>query len=108
MPIYHVRASRTEIHLIDAYVRADTASEAEADFYAGPDSGADVISWMDSYDSSETEVDTIERLSRVHDIHPMGLEGGAACGACGGRVIRAEEGDWFHAGESLPGLGVGL
>lgn len=107
MPIYRVIASRTEMYLIEAFIQANDRDEAEERFDATLQGEGRAISWVQDFDSSDTEIGSIELLSPDHD--PVPTDDRVSCLYCG-RPVRwtgtpADEsptgatvpGPWIHA-----------
>ena len=96
--VYRIQASRTELHLVEAYVRAANAQEAEGLFYGALERENTAISWTEVFDSSDTEIDSIEPVPIEHE--PLLSEDRSHCLLCG-RPVR-----WtgVSAGDSPTGL----
>jgi hypothetical protein len=107
--VYRILASRTEFHLVEAYVRAANAQEAEGAFFEALDREGSAISWTQVFDSSDTEIDSIELVPTDHD--PLPADDRSRCLICGRAVrwtgVSAEEspsgisisGPWVHVDE---------
>jgi hypothetical protein len=116
MPVYRLTGVRTEIHLIEAYVRARDSESAEDLFYAVLSDEHEPLLWTQDFDSSDTELEVIERVPEDHEIIGIGTKRGTVCAGCGELLIRtsyagaAERGGpyWLHAGDSVIAQGVGL
>jgi hypothetical protein len=85
MPIFRVLASRTELYLIEAFIQAEDRDEAEERFYGVAEGEEQALNWAQDFDSSETEIDSIEPLSPDHAAVPA--EDHAHCLYCG-RPVR--------------------
>jgi len=119
MAVFRVLASRTELYLIEAYVKATDAEEAETVFYGALEDEALALSWVQDFASSDTEIDSIEPLPLEHE--PVPSPGDRSrCLYCG-RMVRwsgtpADEsptgrtipGPWIHVERPIAGEGVGL
>ena len=70
MPVYRVLASRSELYLIEAHVRAADRDAAELRFYEVLAGEGDALSWIQDFDSSETEIDSVESIGHDHDAVP--------------------------------------
>ena len=68
--VYRILASRTELHLVEAYVKAASAEDAEGKFYGAIEDEASAISWRQVFDSSDTEIDSVELVPADHDPIP--------------------------------------
>jgi len=84
MPVFRVLASRTELYLIESFIQAADRDEAEETFYAVIEGERLALSFVQDFDSSETEVSAIEPLSPDHDAVPA--EDRAHCLYCGRSV----------------------
>lgn len=121
MPVYRVLASRTELVLIEAYIRAKDRNEAEDKFWSGElEEGNEILLWDEDYDGCETDISTI-------DVHTLAdapvLEyryTDPYCRLCGVRAQQAEASVqlpsgkqeisriWIHIRRSALDEGVGL
>jgi hypothetical protein len=65
MPSFFVRAVRTEVHFIEAYVKASSREEAEDGFYNAlwDDDISAVLHWDQQFDSSETDIELVDEFS---------------------------------------------
>src|SRR5262245_29953069 len=100
MPVFRVIAARTELHLIEAFIQADDRDQAEERFYSSFEGDEQVLSWIQDFDSSETEIGSIEPLSPDHD--PVPAEDRAHCLYCG----RSARWTGTPAGQSPPGMTI--
>jgi hypothetical protein len=119
MPVFRVLASRTELHLIEAYVRASNMEDAEARFYGALETEEEALSWHQDFDSSETEIDSIEPCPPDHDAVPSG-ENRFLCLYCGrparwtGTAAKDSPtgstiaGPWIHVDQPIAAEGLGL
>jgi hypothetical protein len=119
MPVYRILASRTELYLVEAVIRAATRDEAEEDFYSGLEGADSPLIWREDYDGSDTEVDTVEELPPDHDPEPSHTDR-TLCLYCGRPArwtgIGASEsptgqtipGPWMHVERPIMGEGLGL
>ena len=100
--LYRIQASRTELHLVEAYVKAANAQEAESIFFSALENENAAISWTQVFDSSDTEIDSIEPVPAEHD--PLPFEDRSHCLLCGRTVrwtgVAAED---SPSGISIPG-----
>jgi len=116
--IYRILASRTELYLIEAYVRATDAQEAEILFYGALEDEDSAIAWTQDFDSSDTEIGSIEPVPTDHDPIPSNDRPG--CILCG-RTVRwtgtsAEDsptgvsipGPWVHVDRPIVAEGLGF
>ncbi len=104
--VYRILASRTELHLVEAYVKAASAEDAEGKFYGAIEDEASAISWRQVFDSSDTEIDSVELVPADHD--PIPSDDRSHCLLCERTVrwtgVSAEEspdgiaipGPWIH------------
>lgn len=103
MPVYRVLASRTELYLIESHIQAEDRDEAEERFYAVLEGDERALSWGQDFDSSETEIGSIEPLSPDHD--PVPTDDRVHCLYCGRPVqwtgTPASE---SPTGATIPGL----
>ena len=119
MTVYRILASRTELYLIEAHVRAATVEEAESKFYGALEYQEDAVSWIQDLDSSDTDIHSIERVPVDHDAVPSSGNP-SVCLYCG-RPVRwtgtpADEsstgqtvaGPWIHIRRPMAGEGLGL
>lgn len=68
MPLYRVTAVRTEYHLIDTVVRAESPEGAESMLYRSPDEqDSSTVTWDEDWGGSDTEVESIELFPADHD-----------------------------------------
>jgi hypothetical protein len=100
--VYRIQASRTELHLVEAYVKAANPQEAESIFYGALEHENAAISWTQVFDSSDTEIDSIEPVPAEHD--PLPSEDRTHCLLCGRSIrwtgVSAED---SPSGISIPG-----
>jgi len=68
MPVYRIQATRTEFHLIECYVRARDADEAESMFYACLQDDGPALLWNQNFGGSETEIDSVEAAPSDHEV----------------------------------------
>lgn len=104
--VYRIQASRTELHLVEVYVKAANAQEAESIFYGALEREDAAISWTQVFDSSDTEIDSIEPVPAEHD--PLPSDDRSHCLLCERTVrwtgVSAEDsasgilipGPWVH------------
>lgn len=117
--VYRILASRTELYLIEACVRAADSQEAEMLFYRALEDERLAVSWTQDYDTSEPELHAIELVPSNHDPVPSD-EDRTRCLLCG-RIVRwtgvsAEDsstgavipGPWVHVERPIVGEGLGL
>lgn len=119
MPVFRILASRTELYLIETHVRAENAQEAETRFYAILEDEESPLSWTQDFDSSDTEIDSIEPIPSDHDPVPSNADR-SLCLYCGRPVrwtgVKAEDsptgatipGPWIHVGRPAFPEGLGL
>ena len=119
VPVFRVRGSRAEFYAIEAFFRAASRTEAESAFYAALEAGTGALDWHHDFDSSDTEIDSVEDVSETHDPSPSGMDR-RVCRLCGlpvrwtgvpaddsptGRLI---PGPWVHVESGSLDQGVGL
>ena len=85
MTVFRILASRTELYLIEAYVKATNPQEAEILFYNAYENEESAISWTQDFDSSELELHSIETVPSDHDPVPSS-DDRSLCLLCG-RVV---------------------
>jgi hypothetical protein len=119
MNVFRILASRTELYLIEAHVRAATADEAEAKFYGALENEEDALSWIQDLDSSDTDIHSIEPIPVEHEAVPSSTDR-SVCLYCGGPVrwtgTSADEsptgktipGPWIHVRRPMAGEGLGF
>jgi hypothetical protein len=119
VPVFRVLASRTEFYAIEACFRAATREEAESAFYAALEAGAGALDWNHDFDGSDTEIDSVEDVTEIHEPSPSGMDR-RVCRLCGRAVrwtgVAAEQsptgqlvpGPWVHIAGSPLDEGVGL
>ena len=116
MPVFRITSVRTEIHVIETYIRARDPENAEDLFYAVLSDEHEPLLWTQDFDSSDTELEVIERVPKDHQAIGIGTEGGTVCAGCGELLIRASDAGaaapgtpyWTHAGDSMIAQGIGL
>jgi hypothetical protein len=121
VPVYRVLASRTELVLIEAYIRAKSRDAAEDRFWEGElEGGNELLLWDEEYDGSDTDISTID----VHTVANAPIveyrQGDAYCRVCGVRaqlveaIVQSLSGTqevsriWIHVRHSALDQGVGL
>jgi hypothetical protein len=119
MPIFRILASRTEFYAIEAFFRAASRQEAETAFFAALEAGAGALDWSDDFDGSDTEIESVEDVTKTHDPAPSGMDR-RVCRLCGRHVrwtgVPADEsptgqlipGPWVHVQSPSLDHGVGL
>jgi hypothetical protein len=121
VPVYRVLASRTELVLIEAYIRAKSRDDAEDRFWAEElERGNEVLVWDEEYDGSDTDVSAID-LHTVVDAPILEYrQGDPYCLLCGVRAQLVEaiaqppsgtqevSSIWIHVRRSALDQGVGL
>lgn len=117
--VYRILASRTELYLVEAYVRATDAKEAESLFYGVLQNEESAIFWREDLDSSYTELHTIEQVSADHEPLPSS-DDQTLCLLCGRAVhwtgTSARDspsgvsipGPWVHVNRPIVAEGLGL
>jgi hypothetical protein len=116
MPVFRVTGVRTEIHLIETYIKARDPETAEDLFYAVLSDEHEPLLWTQDFDSSETELELIEQVPGDHLAVGIGTDRGTVCAGCGELLIRASDPGssthevpyWLHAGDSVIAQGIGL
>lgn len=117
--VYRILASRTELYLIEAYVKATDPQEAEILFYNAYENEESAISWTQDFDSSDIELHSIEKVPTDHDPVPSS-DDPSLCLLCG-RIVTwtgtsAEAsptgavipGPWVHVDRPILAEGLGL
>ena len=120
MPVFRIAAVRTEFHLIEAVIRADSPDEAETKLYESlGNEDHDVVTWEEDSGGSDTEVESVELLPVDHDPRPSD-DDRTLCLYCGrpfywsgapahrsatGLTI---PGPWLHVERPLISEGMGL
>jgi len=119
MPVFRVLASRTEFYAIEAFFRAANREDAESAFYAALEAGAGALDWNHDFDGSDTEIDSVEDVTRSHDPSPSRMDR-RVCRLCGRPVMwtgvpaeasptgRLVPGPWLHVENPPLDQGVGL
>jgi len=72
--------------------------------------------WTQDFDSSDTELELIERVPADHHAIGIGTERGTVCAGCGELLIRTSDAGgaaraapyWLHASDSMIAQGIGL
>lgn len=118
MRVFRVTAFRTRVFTIEAFVRALSAEHAEEVFFAALEGEGCALRWVEDCDSSDTDIETIEDVTRDHEPEPAGhppacvlcarpvrWTGVPAADAPHGRTI---PGPWIHAPNPIVDEGVGL
>lgn len=121
MAVYRVFASRTEIVLIEAYIRAKNRDDAEDKFWAGVlEEGNEILTWDEDYDGSETDISTIDAHTLANAPILEYRQGDPYCRLCGVRsqqveaIVQSPSGKqevsriWIHVQRSALDEGVGL
>lgn len=114
-------ASRTELVLIEAYIRAKDREEAEDKFWAGVlDEGNEILVWDENYDGSDTDISTIDEHTVANAPLLEYRDGDPFCQLCGVRaqlveaIVPSPSGTqdvsriWIHVRRSAVDQGVGL
>lgn len=120
MAVYRIAAVRTEFHLIEMVVRANSQDEAERRFEdAFDDPGKHVLGWIEDPGGSESEIESIDLLPRDHDPVPSDADR-TLCRYCGRPFYwtgtsadksptgASIPGPWIHVERSLITEGLGL
>lgn len=114
-------ASRTELVLIEAYIRAKSRDEAEDKFWAGElEGGNEILVWDEDYDGSDTDISAIDVHTAANAPNLEYRHGDPYCRLCGIRaqlveaigVFPSGKQDvsriWIHVRRSALDEGVGL
>jgi hypothetical protein len=116
--VFRVLASRTELFLIEAHIRAADVRDAETKFYEALEGEVPALSWIQDFDSSDTEIDSIEQVTSDHEAVPS--EDQVRCLYCGrliqwtGTPVLSHQpgqpipGPWIHIQRPLASEGLGL
>ena len=119
MTVFRILASRTELHLIEAYVRATNSEDAEILFYGALENEESAIKWTQVFEGSDTELDSVERVPIDHDPIPSS-DDRTLCLLCGrivtwtGTSAQASPtgavipGPWVHVERPILAEGLGL
>jgi hypothetical protein len=119
MPVFRILASRTELYLIETYVRAVDPEEAEMLFYNAYENEESAIAWTQDFDSSDIALHSIEPVPGDHFPVPSS-DDRSLCLLCGRIVswtgMSAEEsptgsvipGPWVHVDRPIVAEGLGL
>jgi hypothetical protein len=120
MTVFRINAVRTEVHLIEAVVRASSSDEAEEAFdVALDDPDGRILDWTEDFGGSETDIEAVEVLPPDHDPHPS-PDDRARCLFCGRPFYwsgtpaersptgKTMPGPWRHVERPVVNEGVGL
>jgi hypothetical protein len=121
LPVYRVLASRTELVLIEAYIRAKNRDQAEDSFWVGElEGGNEILVWDEDYDGSDTDISTIDQHTVADAPRLEYRDGDPYCRLCGVRAELVEataqlasgrlevSSIWIHVRRSALDEGVGL
>jgi hypothetical protein len=121
VPIYRVLASRTELVLIEAYIRAKSRDAAEDRFWEGePEGGNELLVWDEEFDGSDTDISSIDEHTLANAPLVEYRNGDPYCRLCGVRaqlveaIVQSPSGTqevsriWIHVRRSALDQGVGL